>query len=106
MYKLGKKIDPKLELVLPKDIDSGVKCSQYGTGCLGGVEVKHRDISMIFVEYENSKQSLDFAKTIGAYHIRNWLIDDVQGEPVLEEFVKKAFQAKLATPSSTYTESD
>ena len=93
MWELGRKSDPDMELVLPKDIESGIKCSQYGAGCLGGVTVKVKKLEMIFVEYENFDQAYDQALALDAYIIRNWLIDDVKGEPILEDFVSAAFQA-------------
>ncbi len=95
LYKMGIKVDPNLKIVLPKDIASGVKCTSYGEGCLRGFEVQHLELSMLFVEFESHEQAKAFAKTINGYVAKNWLIDDVYGEPVLEDFVKKAFGAKL-----------
>lgn len=95
LYTMGVKVDPKLEIVLPKDIASGVNCADYGQGCLRGFEVKHRELSMFFIEYDTSENAENFAKTINGYTARNWLIDDAFGEPILEEFVQKAFNAKL-----------
>lgn len=95
LYNMGTKVDPNLKIVLPKDLASGVKCSNYGEGCIRGFEVQHRELSMIFVEYEKPEQAQKFAETVNAYVTRNWLIDDVYGEPVLEDFVKKALKARL-----------
>lgn len=91
MWEMGRAEDPNLELILPKDIASGVQCSAYGSGCISGVVVRVMKMDMIFVEYQSAEQALAFAKTIDAYVVKNWVIDDVVGEPMLEKFVEKAF---------------
>ena len=95
-YRLGKKYDPHLELMIPDNILSGPRCGDYGEGCKGVFKIKHRKVSMICVEYESPKQAIHFGQSIDAYIVRNWLLDDVSGEPVLEEFVEKALRGKKA----------
>ena len=96
--------DPNLEIILPKDMDSGVKCTNYAKGCISGHEIKVRKVIMIAVEYEKEEQACADALRLDQYCKFNWLFDDVHGEPVLEDFVVKAFGA--VRPSQHKTEED
>ncbi len=93
MYQIAIASDPNFQIVLPKDISSGIPCSDYGLGCLGAFEVKHRELSMIFVEFDTHENAVKVGQAINSYIIKNWVLDDVTGEPILEEFVKDAFKA-------------
>lgn len=105
IYKLGTAITSDLELVIPKDIASGVTCANYGGGCIAGFEVKHKGLSMIFVEYETHEDAVRFGRPINAFVSKNWVFDDVAGEPVLEDFVRKAFKAyQLKSTDSSHLE--
>ena len=75
---------------------SAPKCQDYGEGCKGVFVIKHRNVSMICVEYQSPEQAIRFGQSIDAYIVKNWILDDVSGEPVLEEFVQKALQGKKA----------
>lgn len=91
---LTKKIDENSKLIIPKDMESGVKCSDYGDACRGGYKARVLNLEMIFVEFDSAEAADAMAIKIDAYTARNWLFDDVTGEPVLERFVVKAFDAK------------
>jgi hypothetical protein len=39
-------------------------------------------------------QAISAAKKFRGYYARNWLFDDVTGEPVLEKFVTEKLEAK------------
>ena len=97
MYKMGTKVEPTLELILPKDINSGIKCSDYGKGCLSGVTAKVRLVEIILVEFDTEENARNEALKLDQYYTRNWLLDDVRGEPLIESFVKQAFNAKKAS---------
>ena len=103
MYKLGVQFDSNLELILPKDMASGIQCSDYGPGCLSGHEIKVRKVTMIAVEFEEEEQACTEALRLDQYCKFNWLFDDIHGEPVLEDFVVRAFGAvrpSQQTPSN------
>jgi hypothetical protein len=55
------------------------------------------NIEMKFLYYENKTDALIAAKRIKGYVSRNWVLDDVSGEPVLEKFSKKFLGATLAS---------
>ena len=46
------------------------------------------------VHFDSEEHARQAAFAIDQFYIRNWVFDDVAGEPVLEDFVKKAFNAK------------
>ncbi len=93
IYKTVKKHDPKAKIILPKSMDEGIKCTDYGPGCLAGHTVQVMGLEMIFVEFEKMEQARKVAVAIDAYYIFNWVLDDVIGEPILEKFVKDVFKA-------------
>lgn len=99
MFKMGKESEEKFDLVLGGDLREHLKndpCHNYGEGCVATIMVTVRGLNIIFVEFNNSKNALLEAKRINQYYVKNWVIDDVKGEPGLEKFVEKAFGAKQA----------
>ena len=96
---MAQKEEPNIELILPDDfmtsgINSGVQCKNYGTGCVKGKKAKIRKVVITVVEFDTAENARTSAKIIDQYYSRNWVFDDVTGEPVLESFVKKVFNAK------------
>lgn len=83
--------DSTCTVILPKSMDQGVHCDDYGDGCIHGHMVKAREMDFIAVEYETPNQARRAAKRYHGFVTRNWLLDDVTGEPVLEKFVTEAF---------------
>lgn len=94
MYELAKKNDPNMKIVMPKDIKAGIKCSDYGPGCVGGKTVLIRNVEMIAVEFESTEFAKKWAYKVDTYYAVNWLFDDVVGEPVLERFIQEVYDAK------------
>lgn len=100
MLEMAKKIDSDVDVILPKDINSGIKCTSedgqrnYAQGCLGAFQVKVGDLDFVAVEFEKSNQAQNEANRLNQFWAGNWLLDDVKGEPGLEDFVKKAFKAQ------------
>lgn len=86
MLALARKQDPSVTLVLPRSISEGIHCSEYSEGCLSGHTVKVRGLDLIAVEFDTEEQAKYAAKKYRGFYLRNWLLDDVTGEPVLEEF--------------------
>lgn len=99
LYELGRKVDSKLSFVNKESSDFGTRglsCLSYGRYCQEVFALRHKGIPFIFVKYEDEERALRAAEVIDAYVTRNWLLDWVTGEPVLEKFVKKAWGAKRA----------
>jgi len=104
MYKLGVDVEPKLEVLMPSHPDGncpedhpacvlGIKCEDYGPGCVAGFSAKVRLVTLILVEFDSEESAMAEAKKLNQYYAKNWLFDDVTNEPVLEDFVKKAYGA-------------
>ncbi len=85
--------DPGCTLVLPRNLDEGVHCDDYSEGCHSGHLVKAKDLPFIAVEFFTPEDAYRSAQKIHGYYIRNWVFDDVKGEPQLERFVKETFKA-------------
>ena len=97
LFFMARDKDPKAELILPSNINEAIDCSEYGEGCHAGHKVMIRGLEMIAVEFDTHENALIAAKSIKAWVARNWLFDDVTGEPVLEKFMIEAFpEAKLS----------
>ncbi|MCB9061665.1 MAG: hypothetical protein H6622_09105 [Halobacteriovoraceae bacterium] len=94
MYRMATEVDPTIEMILPKDQNDGVNCLSYSPPCKGGFKVKLRTVEMIILEYSSIKEAQLSAIGIDQYYYKNWVFDDTTGEPVLESFVKKVFNAK------------
>lgn len=85
---------PEARFVLPKSVNEGVDCGNYTEGCLAGHTLKLMNLEMILVEFETEAQAIQGAKKVRGYYARNWIFDDVTGEPVLEKFVEETLKAK------------
>lgn len=94
VYKMAVAEDPAVELILPKDLDSGIQCGNYTDGCLRGKMARVRKVILTVVEFETEAQAREAAFQIDQYYARNWVFDEVSGEPVLESFVTKVYGAK------------
>lgn len=88
------KADPSVSIVLPKSMTEGVNCSDYSEGCLSAHIVKVKDLEFIGVEFMTEADAIFAAKKFRGYYTRNWLWDDVTGEPILEKFVTEHLEAK------------
>jgi peptide deformylase len=94
LYRIATKADPSVSFVLPKSITEGISCADYGEGCLSGHTVSVKNLELIAVEYMTEEQAKFAAIKYRGYYVRNWLLDDVTGEPILEKFVSEKLQAK------------
>ena len=94
LYLKGHKKDPSLKFILPSKMNEGVTCAEYGEGCVGAHIVSVRNIEMIAVEFLDGPSAVSASKRFRGYYSRNWLFDDVTGEPSLERFVVDALEAK------------
>ncbi len=90
-------VDANFKIILPKTLNDGINCFNYGSGCIRGKMAEVRKVVMILVEFKTEDEAKSSAAAIGEYYSRNYLFDDVVGEPVLEDFVKRSFNAKRAS---------
>jgi hypothetical protein len=93
IWHMAVKVEPNVELILPESMDAGIKCSEYGSGCVSAYKLQVRMVQLIVVQFKTEESATAVAKRIEQYHVANWVFDDVRGEPVLEDFVKSAFGA-------------
>lgn len=86
--------DPSVTVILPRSISEGVTCSEYSAGCLSAHIVRVKQLDLIAVEFNTQDEAIYAAKKFRGYYVRNWMLDDVTGEPVLEKFVIEKLEAK------------
>lgn len=94
IYDLAKAADASTTFIMPRSMSEGVNCTDYPEGCISAHTVQVRQLSFIGVEFANEEQAIFAAKKVRGYYLRNWLLDDVTGEPILEEFAVKSLEAK------------
>lgn len=101
MWKMAVKKEPSIELVFVADTPEGrlrrITCRAYPSeGCVSGSgkRIKVRLVELIVLQYEKKVSACLAALKINQWYARNWIFDDVTNEPVLEDFVKKVFEAK------------
>jgi hypothetical protein len=94
LLKKAQAADSSVQLILPRSINEGISCSVYTEGCVSGHTVKVKNLELIAVEFMTEEQAKYAAKKVRGYYSRNWLFDDVTGEPILEEFVSRVLDAK------------
>ena len=101
LYQMGKEVNSDIKLVLAESLGGGPSCEgengedPYGEGCMRVLEVEVGFMILRCVEFESEKTAKKEAKRIKEYYYKNWVFDEVRGEPPLEMFVRKAFGAKL-----------
>ena len=94
LYRMATEADSSVSFVLPKSISEGINCADYGEGCVAGHTVMVKNLELIAVEYMTEDQAKVAAIKYRGYYLRNWLFDDVTGEPILEKFVTEKLEAK------------
>lgn len=98
MWSMATEVEPDIVLVpIPNhETDRRILCENYGPGCIkgSGRRILVRRVELITLQFETAEQARAEAKKINQWHAKNWLFDDVTNEPVLESFVKEAFDAK------------
>ena len=94
LYAKAKAADASTTFILPKSMTEGISCGDYTEGCLAAHVVQIKNLDLIAVEYMTEEQAKFGAKKMRGYYVRNWLLDDVTGEPTLEKFVTDSLEAK------------
>jgi len=75
--------------------EEALKLSDYADGVnrIDSTTLKFNRLVFFAVEFESTAQALAEAKRLNQYYSRNWLLDRVEGEPILEDYVIKTFNA-------------
>lgn len=94
LFAKAQAADSSVTFVIPKSMSEGVSCTAYSEGCLSAHIVQVRKLDLIAVEFMSEDQAKYAAKKFRGYYLRNWLLDDVVGEPELERFVEQSLEAK------------
>lgn len=94
LYLKALAADSSVSFILPKTLEDGIKCQDYTDGCVAGHTIQVQKLNMIAVEFMTEEQAKYAAKKFRGYYLRNWLFDDVTGEPALERFIEKSLEAK------------
>ena len=94
LYLKAYAADSSTTFILPKNLNDGVQCTDYTEGCVAGHNVQVRKLDFIAVEFMTEAQAIHAAKKVRGYYSRNWVFDDVSGEPILERFVTEHLEAK------------
>lgn len=98
MWSMATAVEPDIILVpIPNhETDRRILCKNYGPGCIegSGRRILVRRVELIALEFETIEQARAQAQKINQWHAKNWVFDDVTNEPVLESFVKQAFEAQ------------
>lgn len=90
LVKVG---DPKVIIKLPSKETEVIRCDTYTPPCKTSHLYIIKELEAIFLEYHSEEEAKKAAKAIDGYYIRNWVIDDVTGEPILERFVEEFLKA-------------
>lgn len=94
LLKLAQEADPSVTVILPNSLTEGISCTDYPEGCVSAHIVRVQKLDLIAVEFQSEAQAIFAAKKVRGYYLRNWLLDDVRGEPVLEKFAVEKLKAK------------
>ena len=96
MFRMAKIADPNMKIEIGTMQKASVTCGDYKIPCKIGylVKIKNMDIKVLY--YLNQDRALKSAKRIRGYVSRNWVFDDVRGEPILERIIMKHMDAKPA----------
>lgn len=97
LFDLLRKGDPDLTAVTAEAFGTNiVSCDEYKPSCKNVFIVKIKELEVIFLQYDNSEDAFKSANYMDGFVVRNWAIDEVSGEPVLEAFMMKYLGARKA----------
>ena len=98
LYDIAVKYDSDISQVRLNDLNRP-NCLEYSKGCIQEFVFRYkvRKVEMSVVMFDTQENAKKAAFKVGQYYVRNWLFDDVAGEPVLEHFVTDAFKAQRPT---------
>lgn len=75
--------------------EDAMKLSDYSPGVnrIDSRALKYKRLTFYAIEFETVDQARKEALRLNQYFARNWLLDRVEGEPVLEDYVIETFKA-------------
>lgn len=96
MLEMARIADPNMQIEIGTIEKAAVTCGEYKIPCKTGYLVKLKKMEIKALYYEDQDSAMKSAKRLRAYIARNWVFDDVRGEPILERLVIKHMHAKPA----------
>lgn len=97
MWKMAEEAsEGGITVVVPSEDVQPVSCHDYGKGCIFGIHLNAWGMRMIVVMFDNFKGAKLAALTYDAYYYKNWIFDDIENEPYLQDFVKRVYGAVRA----------
>jgi len=90
---MAREVDPNMQVIIGSIEKASVTCSDYKYPCKIGYLVKLKGLELKALFYESQQNALNSAKHIKGYRARNWVFDDVRGEPILERAVTEGMKA-------------
>jgi hypothetical protein len=75
--------------------EGALKLSDYSSGVnrTESRALKYNRLTFFAVEFATSEEAKSEALRLNQYYTRNWLLDHVEGEPILEDYVIETFKA-------------
>lgn len=96
MLGFAYKADKNMQIKVGTIDKTLVDCKDYTPRCRTGFRVVLKGIKFNALLYNTKVEALEGAKRIRGYVARNWVFDEVRGEPVLERLIVKHLKAKPA----------
>ena len=93
MLGFAKAGDPTMEIKIGAIDKALVDCNDYKVPCRTGYMVIIKRLGLKALHYDSQKEAIKSARRLKTYRSRNWVFDDVVGEPILERFVVKHLKA-------------
>lgn len=96
MLEWARQADPNMKIKVGDLTKALVDCKDYTPRCQIGYRVVMKTVEFNVLQYNDQKSALEAAKRVRGYVARNWVFDEVRGEPVLERIVTKHLRGKPA----------
>ncbi len=98
VFEKARAYDPAIYEVMIVDQSKRVICENYGPNCLENTGKRWlvRTIELPVIGFATEEDAKNEAMRLKQYYYKNWLFDEVSGEPVLESFVEEVFAIKKA----------
>lgn len=91
----------KVEILLARNLNDVIPCSNYGDGCLSVHRLRAKNLDFIAIEFTNGQLAQEAAQRIRGWTVKNWLFDDVEGEPVLMRWLEQHYKGERFKPLGT-----
>ncbi len=95
------KVTSDVELVVTTHEEDKVSCLSYSEKCLNAFRLRVGLVKMILLQFTDTESAYQQAIKLNEFNYRNWVFDEVRGEPYLEKLLQKAFGAELNTVKMT-----